>query len=43
MKGAEQAGRVPTRVEIGRDGKIVVIFADDKPAVSEEKNPWHQV
>jgi hypothetical protein len=43
IKGAEQAGRVPTRVEIGRDGKIVVIFADDKPAVSEEKNPWHQV
>jgi hypothetical protein len=41
IKGAEQAGRVPTRVEIGRDGKIVVIFTDDKPAVSEEKNPWH--
>jgi hypothetical protein len=30
-------------VEIEREGKIIMIFTDDKPAVSEEKNPWHEV
>jgi hypothetical protein len=43
LKAAAKADCKPARVEIEREGKIIMIFTDDKPAVSEEKNPWHEV
>jgi hypothetical protein len=34
LKGARQAGQVPTRAEIDRDGKISLTFGDEQPPSS---------
>jgi hypothetical protein len=42
LKAARAAGHVAARVEIEKNGKIIVILNDDKPASSSPARDWDE-
>src|SRR6185369_17286262 len=42
LKGAAQAGQVPTRAEIDRDGKISLTFSGEQPTPPLSARDWDE-
>jgi hypothetical protein len=42
LKGAAQAGQVPTRAEIDRDGKISLTFSGEQPTPPSPARDWDE-